>query len=300
MIVYGPKHADYDIDVGPIVLEDWYHADYFSLVERTLNSRIPPSNNVLINGKNNYPCQNTTLPCTPNAGVSKFKFESGKKHLLRLINAGAEGVQKFSLDGHKLTVVAVDFIPVEPYETNVVTLSIGQRTDVVVEAIGQPGDAYWMRSRLGTFPCTLSDGVSPGAVAAVYYDDADTESVPTTTSDVTAEQLALCKNDPLDVAIPLCKIPIEDAEHTERIEFDFRSNGTSFIWYVNNSSYRGDYNQPILPSVNQGNFNWDDEWNVYNFGNNKTVRLHVVNYGLVGGHPMHLHVCMNIPSIYKR
>jgi hypothetical protein len=34
-----------------------------------------------------------------------------------LINAGAEGIQKFSLDGHTMTVIANDFVPVLPYQT---------------------------------------------------------------------------------------------------------------------------------------------------------------------------------------
>lgn len=289
MVIYGPKHADYDIDIGPVLLEDWFHADYYSLVENTMNGRFPPSNNNLINGKMQYPCANTTLPCSPNAGISKFKFESGKKHLLRLINAGAEGTEKFSIDGHSLTIVAQDFIPVEPYTTNVVTLGIGQRTDIIVEATGNPGDSYWMRSQLGTNRCTLNDGISPNAVAAVYYEDADTDSVPTTESDVTADQLAVCKNDPLTQGAPLCKIPIEEPSTTEQIDLEFKSNGTHFIWYVNNSSYRGDYNQPILLQANKGDLDYEPQWNVFNFGSNSSVRIHLVNHGLIGGHPMHLH-----------
>ncbi|KAF2686030.1 multicopper oxidase [Lentithecium fluviatile CBS 122367] len=289
MVIYGPKHADYDIDIGPVLIEDWFHADYYTLVNNTMQGRFPPSNNNLINGKMQYPCANTTLPCSPNAGISKFQFEAGKKHLLRLINAGAEGVQKFSIDSHKLTVVALDYIPVEPYETNVVTLNIGQRTDVVVEAVGNPGDAYWMRSQLGTNRCTLNDGISPNAVAAVYYNDADTESVPATESDVTADQLAACKNDDLTLGIPLCKIPIEEPSVTQRLDFEFKSNGTNFLWYINNSSYRGDYNAPILLQAKDSDYDYKPEWNVFDFGSNKTVRLHMVNHGFIGSHPMHLH-----------
>ncbi|KAF2009296.1 multicopper oxidase [Aaosphaeria arxii CBS 175.79] len=293
MIIYGPKHAEYDIDVGPVILEDWFHADYFTLVNATMNGRFPPSNNNLINGKMNYPCANTTLPCEPNAGVSKFKFQSGKKHLLRLINAGAEGVQKFSIDGHSLTVIAQDFVPVNPYSTNVVTLSVGQRTDVIVEATGESDGAYWMRSQLGTQRCTLNDGVSPNALAAVYYEDADTNAIPTTETDVTAEQLSTCKNDPLTEGTPLCKIAVADPSTIEKIDFEFRSNGTNFIWFVEssmtNSSYRGDYNDPILLQAKNGDLQYKPEWNVMDFGSNETVRLHLVNHGLVGGHPMHLH-----------
>lgn len=289
MVIYGPPHEEYDIDVGPIILEDWYHPDYFTLVANAMVGRFPRSDNVLINGKMNYPCANTTLPCQEEAGISKFKFESGKKHRLRLINAGTEGTLKFSIDGHSLSIIAQDLIPVEPYSTNVVTLSIGQRTDVIVEATGEPGDAYWMRAQLATNRCTLNTGVSPNGVAAVYYEDADTDSVPETTSDVTADQLAKCKNDELTQGAPLCKIPVEEPSTTQRLDFEFKNNGTHFVWYVNNSTYRGNYNQPILLQANKGDLDYESQWNVFNFGKNETVRLHLVNHGLVGSHPMHLH-----------
>jgi len=60
----------------------------------------------------------------PNAGLSKFRFQKGKTHRLRLINAGAEGIQRFSIDGHNMTVIANDFVPVQPYTTQVVTLGV--------------------------------------------------------------------------------------------------------------------------------------------------------------------------------
>jgi FtsP/CotA-like multicopper oxidase with cupredoxin domain len=76
----------------------------------------PSSDNNLINGKMNFNCStvsagdNTT--CNSNAGLSKFKFTKGKTHRLRLINAGAEGFQRFSIDEHTLTVIANDFVPI--------------------------------------------------------------------------------------------------------------------------------------------------------------------------------------------
>ncbi|KAI2482158.1 SufI multicopper oxidase [Pyrenophora tritici-repentis] len=290
LVIHGPKHEEYDIDVGPIIVEDWFHADYYTLVNATMNGRISPSNNNLINGRMNYPCDETSLPCTPNAGISKFKFESGKKHLLRLINAGAEGNQKFSIDGHMLKVIALDFIPVEPYMTNVVTLAIGQRTDVIVEAIGNPGDTFWMRSQLAQgFRCTLTDGISPNALAAVYYEDADTEAIPESTSDVTQEQLEQCKNDPITLGIPLCQIPVEEPEHVERVDMRFQSNGSHFVWFMNNSPYRGDYNAPILLKAKLGETDFKPEWNVYEFPNAEHVRIVLVNHAMIGGHPMHLH-----------
>ena len=89
----------------------------------------PPSDNNLINGKMNFACGNstgngTTGTCVNNAGLSKFSFTSGQKHRLRLINTGIQAIQKFSIDNHKMTVIANDFIPVVPYETTIVTLGV--------------------------------------------------------------------------------------------------------------------------------------------------------------------------------
>ena len=192
LIIHGPKNVPYDIDVGPVLLTDWYHEDYFSLVKRTLTAGgAPPvnSDNNLINGKMNFDCALVTngQHCTPNAGLSKFKFQSGKAHRLRLINAGSEGLQRFTIDGHNMTVMANDFVPVKPYPTDVITLGIGQRTDVIVQATGAPNSSFWMRSDIDT-NCS-NNGITANpptgnshALAAIYYEDANTNEVPTTTA----------------------------------------------------------------------------------------------------------------------
>jgi FtsP/CotA-like multicopper oxidase with cupredoxin domain len=86
----------------------------------------------------NYPCANTTDACTPNAGISKFQFQTGKRYRLRLINTSSEGIQKFTIDQHNFTVIANDFVPVQPYDTSVVTLGVAQRTDVIVRLTALP------------------------------------------------------------------------------------------------------------------------------------------------------------------
>jgi len=136
----------------------------------------------------------------------------------------------------------------------------------------------------------LNDGVSPNAVAAVYYEDADDTTVPDTTSDVTDAQLAVCKNDALNTTEPFCAIGIAETPATvEQIDITFASNGTNFVWFMNNSTFRGDYNSPVLLDVNQGNMTFAPEWNVHNMGSNSSVRMIFYNHGLLGAHPMHLH-----------
>lgn len=59
---------------------------------------------------------------------------------------------------------------------------------------------------------------------------------------------------------------------------------------MDGSSFRANYNQPILLLSNTGNNSYPSspQWNVYNFGSNSTVRLHIKNPGFAA-HPMHLH-----------
>lgn len=78
---------------------------------------------------------------------------------------------------------------------------------------------------------------------------------------------------------------------TETIEIDLLTNATGHhVWIMNNITERANYSDPILLLANQRNFSYpeDPQWNVYNFGSNKTVRI-VMNNKYQSPHPMHLH-----------
>lgn len=268
------------------------HVDYKTLVEQTMaplgkgGPNAPLSNNNLINGKMTYDCSKTDLPCTPEAGLSKFKFQSGKSHRLRLVNSGAQAIQKFSIDGHNMTVIANDFVPVHPYIANHVSLGVGQRADVLVSGSGGSGEAYWMRSNIKG--CSNNDGVSPLALAAIYYEGADEEKKPNTLSTVNDDAQMFCANDPLQTTIPTYPVAISDPSTTDEIDITLGSNGTHELYYMNNQTFHGDYNDPVLLEANHGNLSYPDVWAVHNYGSNKSVRLVVNNYD-TAFHPMHLH-----------
>ena len=78
MIIYGPTdNTEYDVDLGPVIVNDWFHRPYYQLIEQVMapiSAHLPPpmSNDVLINGRMNYPCGaiNTTAQnCTPNSFI---------------------------------------------------------------------------------------------------------------------------------------------------------------------------------------------------------------------------------------
>jgi hypothetical protein len=84
-------------------------------------------------------------------------IQKGKKYRLRLLDAQADGWMKFSIDGHKLTVIAADLVPIVTYQTNSVILTSSQRYDVIFEA-NQDVGSYWMRAICQT----ACNGVSIG------------------------------------------------------------------------------------------------------------------------------------------
>ncbi|TAQ91423.1 hypothetical protein B7494_g134 [Chlorociboria aeruginascens] len=295
--IYGPSQLPYDIDLGPVILSDWYHitSDEFIQLGFDQPQTVTFPDNNLINGKMNYDCSlltsTTDLPaiCTSNAGLAKFNFTTGKTHRLRLINAGGYSTQKFSIDGYELTIIANDFVPVEPYNTSVVTVGIGQRVDILVKATGKPTDAVWMRSDLDT-GCSVASP-QPHALAAIYYPKADQSARPNTTATVWTDTNG-CSNDNLALTVPLNpSTPPASPAVTQYIDMTVGVNASGeSLFLMNNVSFHADYNVPLLLLANLGNTSYPThpEWCVYNFGKATSIRLIVRNYIAVP-HAMHLH-----------
>ncbi len=236
------------------------------------------SDNNLINGKMNFDCSTVAAgdktPCVNNAGISKFKFKKGKTHRLRLINSGADGVQRFSIDEHTFTVIANDFTPIKPYNTTVVTLGVGQRVDVLVTAnAGNSKSSYWMRSNLTV--CTPAK--QPYAVAAVYYEDADTTKSPASKA-WNVPDPGTCANDDLSLTEPLYPMAVPKPTHTHTMQIELFKNASDVtLWKFGGVSMRANYNEPILLQANEGNFTFPEERNVVNFYSNSSVRVVVIN-----------------------
>ncbi|GFP58802.1 oxydoreductase ptaK [Trichoderma asperellum] len=294
ILVHGPTNEDYDIDLGPIILADWFHKEYFDIVKLVASTDssnwLQYSDNNLIQGKGNFDCSLVTdgTPCSNNAGYAKFRFQKGKKHLLRLINTSAAGLERFSIDGHTLTVVANDFVPVQPYNATYVTLGVGQRLHVIVEANGAADGAYWMRSNISEI-CNLP--LQPHGLAAIYYDDADTNTLPTSAANFYPGDDGTCTTDPLDVTIPYYAIEPSAPSITQIITVNETVNATGhLVWTIDGSAAHVDYNKAIYLLANEGNLTYplEPNWNVYDVYDNSSVRL-VIQNAHDFSHPIHIH-----------
>ena len=121
--INGPATANYDTDLGHVLLGDWTHvtADAKFAVAQYQGSRIN-SDNGLINGKNVYNSNGQTVGSRFEMSVQK-----GKTYRIRLVNTAIDTHYAFSIDGHNLTVIANDLVPIKPYTTNTVNIAIGKQ-----------------------------------------------------------------------------------------------------------------------------------------------------------------------------
>lgn len=295
MVIYGPSNQGADIDIGPVMLNDWYRDDYMTSIRGLMNPlsqggpKLPLANSNLINGKMRYPCSKANVPCVT-ADYARFNFTVGKNHRLRLINTGSNAVQKFSIDGHKMQVIANDFMPIKPYNTSMIALGVGQRADVIVYGSGKKGDVVWMRSNM--VACSVNDGQLTEALGIIYYPGADPiilPSAPPNSGPAASTDPRSCSNDPLTQTEPTFPLVASTADAVKTFNISMKSNGTHMLMYMGDQSFRANFNDPVLShALTSRLLNIDPQRNVWNVGPAKTMRAIIYNYD-DAPHPIHLH-----------
>lgn len=300
MVVYGPKNADYDIDLGPLLVSDYYHDHYSHILESVmsqnyLETQTTFADGTLVQGKMRYDCSQVKdgTPCSNGAGIAKLTFEPGKTHRLRVINTSSFAVMVVSIDEHEMTVIANDFVPVKPYRTATLTLAAGQRNDILVTAKPQnetTNGAYWLRVRQPSL-CALAG--QPFGLAAIYYNGSDTDAQPLSLPqpDFLTPSLLDCANEALGTTEPFYPMTPAEPDTTVTIEISQIINETGHgLYAMNGQSFRANYNKPGLGAVQagDGSFEADPTQNVYNFGSNQTIRI-IFENKVPFAHPMHIH-----------
>ncbi|KAF8858876.1 hypothetical protein BDZ45DRAFT_704516 [Acephala macrosclerotiorum] len=287
LIINGPATADYDEDLGMLFLSDWSHIPASELWDTARQGAPPTLDTGLINGTNTFDCTNSTdANCLGTGKKFETVFESGKKYRIRIINSAIEGHFQFSIDGHNLTVIGSDLVPLVPYSADSVVISMGQRYDLIVEADAATGD-YWMRAGWIT-ACSTNDNPD-GMTGIVRYDSSSTAD-PTTTSDVTIG--SNCGDEPLANLVPYLAMNVGNISEVteESLSFTFSSY---FTWTINSSSLYMNWSDPTIIRIYEDEPIWptaynvvpltadsNDEWTVYVIQDLSGIGLY---------HPIHLH-----------
>ncbi|KAM0206472.1 hypothetical protein ACHAQI_008199 [Fusarium lateritium] len=238
LIIRGPASANYDEDVGTIMLSDWSHKTVNQILPQVQREGPALMDNVLINGTNVY-----TKEGEKNQTGKRFKldFEEDKTYRLRLVNTGIDTLYKFSIDHHTLKVIAVDFVSIEPYETDHVNLAIGERMDILVTANqASKASSFWLRA-IPQLDCTRNANPQ-NALGIVSY--SSNSSTPTTEGLRYEDH---CQDEPFESLVPVVprNVGPPDMEVVQNANRSWNSDGI-IKWSLNSTTMIAEWDHPSL------------------------------------------------------
>ncbi|KAF7554168.1 hypothetical protein G7Z17_g3114 [Cylindrodendrum hubeiense] len=278
IIINGPATADYDEDLGLIFLNDWDHQTVDELYHSAETGGPPQLNNGLINGTNVWTEDGVTTGERFNVS-----FTAGKSYRMRLVGAAVDTHWKFSIDNHTMTVISADLVPVEPYETTIVNVAMGQRYDIIVTANqADLADNFWMRA-IPQVACSDNESLN-NIKAIVYYGDEPSE--PTTDPYAYTDG---CDDDTLTL-VPWVAKNVEAAAwkdlETAAIS---RTSAGLFKWTLNSTSMLVDWADPTLEYVLDGVSTFETDDAVIKLDTPDEWVYFVIQTTMTVPHPIHLH-----------
>lgn len=237
IVINGPATANYDEDLGSLFLNDWDHETVDELYPAAEVTGPPTLDNGLINGTNVW-----------DDSGSRFEtvFTSGTSYRFRVVNAAIDTHWKFSIDNHTFTVIAMDFVSIEPFNSTYLSIGIGQRYDIVVTA-DQTADNYWMRA----LPqATCSDNDSADNIKGIIRYDSTSTADPTTT-EWAALEVDDCDDMPLTDLVPYLALDASTAfsVDTELGVTVAEDSADVFKWYLNSTTFLKEWNDPSLLQI---------------------------------------------------
>ena len=261
LILNGPATANYDEDLGVLFLQDWSHVPIFSAWSNKEKYGITHSlSNLLINGTNTYNCSAISDDsCVGGGRKFQMVFQPGKKYRIRLVNVATDSQFQFSIDGHKLKVIASDFVPINPYDTDGVVINAAQRYDVIVEANAPLGD-YWLRASWVDACGGVANDHPEDSTGIVRYDSRST-------SDPVSESIVklptVCLDEPLESLVPHVTFDVTNIGGMTVEELLARFTHESlFQWTINSSSLVLDWNNPSLKRILSNESVFPTEYNI--------------------------------------
>jgi FtsP/CotA-like multicopper oxidase with cupredoxin domain len=279
----GPATANYDEDLGTLPVTDWYYTPGFEVNEQAQHSRTgpPAPDNILVNG--------THINAEGGGKYAKISVVKGKKYRIRLINTSVDSVFSVSMDKHPFTVITSDFVPIRPYVTDQITMNIGQRYDVIINA-NQTVDNYWFRVSIGCGRNNIQDsGLQIGAILS--YSGAP-DANPTSTTNVTMRTTCLDEH-PLTPfvsnRVPLSVIP--SARELALNNFVNESENALFRWTLDGTTQIVNWETPSLQTTLEGKSNYGANSNIHEMSNKDGWYLWWIQTAtsVTLPHPIHLH-----------
>lgn len=298
IVIHGPTTAEYDEDLGPLILSDWSHQTVDEMYQNQLDVfQAAKMESGLLNGMNVW---NEKGGRTVGERFN-MTFVRGKRYRIRLINAAVHTHFQFAIDRHNLTVIANDFVPIVPFETNAVPIDMGQRYDIIVTA-DQITDNYWMRA-VPQSECSDNEA-GDNIKGIVHYQGADSNTDPTSLKwdDLDSN----CDGFPSSKLVPWFPVDakISDTSKTVHSEVNFDKVGETpqYLWTLGGNYFNNSWANPTIQRLesDETGLMADDKSIVEVNTPNQWVIL-IIQTFLQAPHPIHLHGMYSCtPSISRR
>lgn len=279
IIINGPASANYDTDLGAVMVTEWYHKTAFSTWHYAETVGLPQAQNGLIHGQNVF-----------GSGGSRWNatFIPGKKYRMRFINTGVESGFRLSLDDHQFKVISADFVPITPYTVDSILIGDGQRYDVIIEAKTNSTanlKNYWLRATVQT-PCSTGVDNPTNIKGIVRYAGGPTSGDPTTTG-VTIPQN--CADEPISSLVPVVPKAVPQVDLSTAQNLFWGVNVSPVIrWTFGNVSTHVDWNHPTLQLL-ESTGTYPPEYNIIELPDHKWYYFVIEEIAVRFAHPIHLH-----------
>ncbi|KAJ4408882.1 hypothetical protein N0V82_009612 [Gnomoniopsis sp. IMI 355080] len=272
--INGPATADYDVDLGHLFLQDWYHdtADNLALEAATSGPPTPP--NGLINGTNTY---NDT-------SGSRFEttFEAGVRYRIRLVNVAADNHFRFMIDNHTLEVISSDFVPIVPYNTTDLSIGMAQRYDVIVTAKDLTEGSFWLRA-IPQESCSESDATDD--IKGIIRYGSSTDEPTTSAWDYTDS----CLDESSSDLIPYVSIAASNSDIQAESEAGLQVTENALLWTMGGTSFVSEWSYPTVLQALEGNDTWTEKQRVIELQEADQWVYMVISSVFAQDHPIHLH-----------
>ncbi|PLN86312.1 Cupredoxin [Aspergillus taichungensis] len=279
ILINGPASANYDVDTGLMFLSDWSHRTSDELFNYAQTEGPPTLDNGLINGTNVYETDDGEV-----GERFKLKMDHGRSYRLRLVNAAIDTHFRFMIDNHTLTVIGMDLVPIRPFETNAVSIGMGQRYDIIVTANQDTdSDSFWIRS-IPQEACSENDSVE-NIKGILYYGAEPTE--PTTEA---WEFVDSCDDMPMDTLEPWVPKTVAEADWRNVTDVDFGFNANNLVrWYLNSTTMEVLWENPTLQQLHNGQTVFPNSSAVISLPDPDEWVYLIINTTFPVWHPIHLH-----------
>ncbi|KAB8225107.1 Cupredoxin [Aspergillus novoparasiticus] len=275
IVVNGPATANYDVDLGHLFLNDWYHKTADELVLEASTGGPPTAPNGLINGTNTYGTQGSRFETT---------FEAGTRYRIRLVNAAADNHFRFMIDNHTMEVIATDFVPIHPYNTTQLSIGMGQRYDIIVTAKELNSGDFWLRA-IPQEACSETDAVD-NIKGIIRYNNSSTVEPTTSPYSYTDS----CSDESSSDLIPYLAINAsENYVYSTSEDVAVQVTENALLWTMNKTSFRTQWDYPTLMQVAENNHTWTAKERIIHLPYQDEWVYMVIHSPFAQDHPMHLH-----------